>query len=118
MDERVALGLALLSQVPEDELELPTVFDRLEAVTTNRRLLRAIVDRAEAEGLIERDERTVRITPQSTGRPSGGIVRREGSFTCERCGTDITEGWFLELEPGTLGPYGSTCIRRVTGREG
>jgi hypothetical protein len=59
-------------------------------------------------------------------RPTGGtfvrfqrqVERREGEFTCRRCGTEIGTGYFVALDPGELGPFGSSCVRKVTGRDG
>jgi hypothetical protein len=59
------------------------------------------------------------IRPQGSGfvRFESEVISKEGEFTCRRCGTGITEGYFIRLDAGEHGPFGSSCIRTVTGRE-
>jgi hypothetical protein len=45
------------------------------------------------------------------------VVSKEGEFTCRRCGASLSTGYFMRLEAGEHGPFGSSCIRTVTGRE-
>ncbi|MFB6310755.1 MAG: DUF5830 family protein, partial [Salinirussus sp.] len=45
------------------------------------------------------------------------VVRMEGEFTCQRCGASLSTGHFIVFDTGELGPFGSQCIRRVTGRD-
>jgi hypothetical protein len=44
------------------------------------------------------------------------VVEREGDFTCERCGASLSTGHFIVFGSGEVGPFGSECIRKVTGR--
>lgn len=113
----VELGVELLSKLEDPELSVAAAVDRLESVTTHPRITRQILETAADRGVIEREGSTV--------RPSGGdyvhfeseVVEKEGEFTCRRCGTGLSTGYFIDLEAGELGPYGSSCIRKVTGRE-
>lgn len=115
--DQVRLGVRLLDRLDDRELTIAEAVDRIEAVTDDPRLTRAILDRAEAQGIIERSEGRVLLAESSPLRFDHEVVRREGEFTCRRCGAGIQEGWFLELDADELGPFGSTCIRIVTGRE-
>ena len=96
----VELGVALLERLEQKELSVAEAVDRIELVTTDPALTREILDTAETRGVIERDVRT-----------------REGEFTCRRCEASLSTGHFIKLDAGELGPFGSTCIRKVTGRE-
>lgn len=113
----VELGVELLSKLDDAELDLADAIDRIETVTTDPHVTRSILDTAETRGVIERSDGLVRVR-------SGGFVRfgrdvhtREGEFTCRRCGAAISTGQFIAFETGELGPFGSSCIRIVTGRE-
>lgn len=117
-DERVELGVELLSKLEDDELALADAMDRIETVTRDPATVREILDTAVMRGVIEREDGVV----QTTG--SGGfvsqtadVVRRAGDFECRRCGASISTGHFIELESGELGPFGPECVRKVTGRD-
>jgi hypothetical protein len=116
-EDPVELGVQLLERLEHAELPLAAVVDRLETISTEPAVTRAILDEAETRGVIEREDATV--------RPQGGrflgfeseVVSREGEFTCRRCGASLSTGYFMRLEAGEHGPFGSSCIRKVTGRE-
>jgi hypothetical protein len=117
VDERVKLGVELLAHLEYKELPLSEAMDRLETITTDPHLTREILDTAEMRGLLDREDGLV--------RPSGGVyvsfesevIQREGEFTCQRCGADISTGHFIQFDADEHGPFGSSCIRKVTGRE-
>jgi len=113
----VELGVALLARLEHAELSVAEAIDRVEAITAEPTLQREILRRAEAEGVIEREDGVV--VPARTTHVSfeADVIVREGEFDCRRCGAGIGEGHFIDLEAGELGPYGSSCIRKVTGRE-
>lgn len=113
----VALGVELLGKLEYDEVPLAEAVDRLETITTDPTLTRRILDAAAAEGVIERDGGTVRPQRGSFVRFASEVVTTEGEFTCRRCGAELSTGYFIRLDAGELGPFGSSCIRKVTGRE-
>lgn len=115
--DRVELGVELLANLEHAELPVAAAVDRIETVTTDPHLTREILREAEARGVIERDEAVVRPTDRSFVRFESQVIAREGDYECRRCGASITTGHFLELEAGELGPFGSSCVRKVTGRE-
>ena len=117
MDDRVELGVALLDHLEHEELTLPETIDRVETVTTDPNLTREILDTAELRGVIEREDGVIRPTGGAYVRFQRDVVRRDGEFTCRRCGADLATGHFIQFEAGELGPFGSSCIRTVTGRE-
>ncbi|RDI73135.1 DUF5830 family protein [Halopelagius longus] len=117
-EERVELAVELLAHVEADELPLSDVVDRIETVTTNPTLTRDILDAAELRGVIDREGGTIRTRRGGTYvRFEEQVVRREGEFDCRRCGASISTGHFVRFETGELGPFGSSCIRKVLGRE-
>ncbi|MFB6173437.1 MAG: DUF5830 family protein [Halobacteriales archaeon] len=113
----VELGVELLAKAEDEELPLADAVDRIEAITTDPTVTRRILDAAERRGVIEREDGI--ITPQRGAfvRYASEVVAREGEFACRRCGADLSTGHFVRLESGELGPFGSTCIRTVTGRD-
>lgn len=117
VDDPIELGVQLLARLEHAELSLADALDRIEAVTTVPSTQRAILEEAEARGVVEREGETVR--PQGTAYVSfeADVVTKEGEFSCRRCGTGLSTGYFIRLDAGDVGPYGSTCIRKVTGRE-
>ncbi|KAB1187870.1 MULTISPECIES: DUF5830 family protein [Haloferax] len=117
-EERVELALELLAHLEVDELSLAEVVDRIETVTTDPTLTRDILDTAELRGIIERDGGRIRHHRGGTFvRFESQVVQREGDFDCRRCGASISTGHFVRFESGELGPFGSSCIRKVLGRE-
>jgi len=117
-EERLELGVELLAHLEREELSLSAAIDRIETVTTSPSLTRGILDAAEKRGVIEREDARLRVQRGGTYvNYDSQVVRREGDFECRRCGTGITTGHFVKLDAGELGPFGSSCIRKVTGRD-
>jgi hypothetical protein len=116
-DNPVELGVQLLERLEHERLPLPAVMDRLEAITSHPSTVRAILEAAERRGVIEREDGVVRPTADRFLRFESETVSREGSFTCRRCGASLSTGYFMRLEAGEHGPFGSSCIRTVTGRD-
>ncbi|WP_121822515.1 DUF5830 family protein [Halostella salina] len=117
MDETVELGVELLRNLEHEELTVAEAVDRVETITTNPTLTRTILDEAEKRGVIEREEGIIRPSGGAFVRFERQVVQKEGEFTCERCGAGLSTGHFIRFESGEVGPFGSSCIRKVTGRE-
>lgn len=114
----VELGVQLLAHLEHEELSVAEAMDRIETVTTNPGLQREILDTAAMRGVIDRADGLVR--PRTRGayvRFDADVVVREGEFDCARCGASISTGHFVQFDGGKLGPFGSTCIRKVLGRD-
>lgn len=116
-DDRIALGVELLAHLEHEELSLKAAVDRLETITTDPAVTREILDTAEVRGIIEREEGLLRPRRGSFVSLESDVVRREGEFDCRRCGTSLSTGHFIQFDAGELGPFGSSCIRKVTGRD-
>lgn len=116
--EKLELGVELLAHLEHEELSLSDAVDRIETVTTSPSLTRDILDAAEKRGVIERENALLRVQRGGTYvNYDSQVTQREGEFECRRCGTGITTGHFVKLDAGELGPFGSSCIRKVTGRD-
>ncbi|MFW6436866.1 MAG: DUF5830 family protein [Halococcoides sp.] len=112
----VELGVALLAHC-EADLSLAEAVDRLEAITSDPAITREILDTAAMRGIVDREDGVVRVRSSAFVRLQRDVRRREGSFTCRRCGADLSTGHFVVLEAGELGPFGPECIRKILGRE-
>ena len=117
-EEKLELGVELLAHLEHEELPLSAAVDRIETITASPSLTREILDTAEKRGIIEREDARLQVTRGGTYvNFDEQVVIREGEFECQRCGAGITTGHFVRLDAGELGPFGSSCIRKVTGRE-
>lgn len=117
-EETVALGVELLAHLEVEELALPEAMDRIETITTDPTVSRDILDTAETRGIIERDGATIRTRTKGVEIEfERQVVRRTGDYDCKRCGKGLSTGHFVQFETGEVGPFGSSCIRKVTGRE-
>jgi hypothetical protein len=115
--ERVELGVQLLAHLDVDELSLAAAVDRIETVTTSPTVVRDVLDTAEKRGVIVREDARLRVTRGGTVVDyESQVSSRPGEFTCARCGTGITTGYFVRFDSGEVGPFGSSCVRKVTGR--
>ena len=117
MDDTVELGVELLDALEHEELSLAAAVDRIETVTGEPALTREILETAERRGVIEREGDTVVPTTRNYVSFESDVVSKEGEFTCRRCGAGLSTGHFVRFESGEHGPFGSSCIRKVTGRE-
>lgn len=115
--ERIELGVELLAHFEDDKLPLADVIDRIETLTTDPAITREILDTAEMRGIIDREDGIVRTNSGAFVSFEADVVSRDGEFTCRRCGTEISTGYFVQFDAGEHGPFGSSCIRKVTGRE-
>ena len=113
----VALGVELLAHLEHERLSLADAVDRIETITTDPALTREILDTAVARGLIDREDGVIRPRSGSFVSLEGDVVSREGEFTCRRCGAALTTGYFIRFDAAEHGPFGSSCIRKVTGRD-
>ena len=116
MSDAVELGVSLLANLDDDELDLATAIDRLETVTSDPHTTRTILDTAEKRGIIERADGRIRVRSGGFVRFERDVVTKDGEFTCRRCGASITTGYFIRFDAGEHGPFGSSCIRKVIGR--
>ena len=115
--DRVELGVELLSRFEDVEVSVAEAIDRIETVTTDPRTTRTILEEAQARGIVDRDGGTLEPTDTSYLSFEREVITKDGEFNCRRCGASLSTGYFMNLESGELGPFGSSCIRKVTGRD-
>ncbi|WP_336325277.1 DUF5830 family protein [Halovenus sp. HT40] len=115
--DRIELGVELLAHCEDQQLDLSDAIDRIETVTTDPAVTREILDTAEMRGIIDREDGVIHTNSGSFLSFEADVIEREGEFTCKRCGSDISTGYFIQFQAGEHGPFGSSCIRKVTGRE-
>jgi hypothetical protein len=113
----VEVGVELLANLEFGSLSVADAIDRIETVTTHPRTTREILDEAERRGVIERESGEVYPQGGSYVSFDSQVIQKEGEFSCRRCGSSLSTGYFVDLDAGELGPFGSSCIRKVTGRE-
>lgn len=112
-------ALAVVEALAPFEPSVADVVDALEAVLGGPDEIRRVLDEAERAGLIERDGRRVRV-PSSRRGPTGRrgrVIERDGEFGCRRCGRSLSTGYFVRAGGTEVGPYGSTCVDKVLGRD-
>ena len=109
--------MQLLERLEHGELPLREVIDRIETITSDPATTREILDVAEMRGVIDREDGVVHVASGNFLSFQSEVVEKRGDFTCKRCGASISTGYFMKLNAGELGPFGSSCIRKVTGRE-
>jgi len=117
VEERVELGVELLANLEHAELDLGAAVDRIETITTDPAITREILDTAETRGVIEREDGCIRPQGHAYVSFERDVARREGEFTCRRCGASLSTGHFVVFDASEHGPFGSSCIRKVLGRE-
>jgi hypothetical protein len=117
VEDPVELGVELLANLEFESLSVAAAIDRLETVTTHPRTTREILEAAERRGVVEREGGEVQPQGGSYVSFQSDVTTKEGEFSCRRCGASIETGYFINFEHGELGAFGSSCIRKVTGRE-
>lgn len=117
VDDPIELGVELLAHLEFGSLSVADAIDRLETVTTHPRKTREILETAERRGVIDREGGEVHPQGGSYVSFQSDVITKEGEFSCRRCGATISTGYFINFESGELGAFGSSCIRKVTGRE-
>jgi len=117
-DDRIELGLELLAHLEHGELSVKEAMDRIEIVTTSPQLQRDILGGCAPRRRRARGFGAVRPVADGTYVSfESDVVVKEGEFSCQRCGAGISEGHFVQFDADEMGPFGSTCIRKVLGRE-
>lgn len=117
MDTRVVEGLELLRVAADDEMGLAEAVGRIESVTSEPAVIRKTLDRAELEGIIAREDRKIRTKNNLHFSFEEDVVEKEGDYTCRRCGSSLSTGYFVVSGPVDVGPFGPQCIRKVLGRD-
>lgn len=116
MNPKIEAGLELLAALGAIELKPVEIGDLLyNLITRDFRIIDEIIKIAQQEGLLLRTEKTYLITPGASNlkfeKPK--IVKRDERTNCRLCGKRISTGYYVILQSHTIGPYGSSCIRKI-----
>ncbi len=114
-DPRIENALRLLVGVDADSMSVKEAVEVIEVVTRAPELIRKILEKAEAKGILKKNQRGGYTKSKPLDllpfRPSA--IRRKCDDNCARCGRRITNCYFIVLGDGELGPLGSECIKRL-----
>lgn len=116
MNPKIESGLELIAALGAIELKPVEIGDLLyNLITKDYRIIDKILEVAQQEGLLKRTEKTYSITPGTSSlkfeKPK--IVKRDERTNCRLCGKRISTGHYVVLQSHTIGPYGSSCIRKI-----
>ncbi|MCD4806799.1 MAG: DUF5830 family protein [Methanococcoides sp.] len=94
-------------------LEIRTLLSK--TVTKNYDVVHDIMEAARTEGIVEKRDGTYHFCREAHAlefyKPK--IVFKKESSKCRCCGRAMNECWYIELKSGIIGPYGSTCVRKL-----
>jgi len=106
-------ALAVLLAARRRELSVKEAVEMIELVGREPGFVREVLRRAEEKGILRREGRKVYIEALDTGFPSPRVLSFECESSCRRCGARIRNCYFIELGERRLGPFGSSCVRRL-----
>lgn len=113
---KIDAGLELIAALGAIELKTIEIRDLLyNLISKNYTTIDEILDIAQQEGLLQHTEKTYSITPGASNlkfeKPK--IIKRDERTNCRLCGKRISTGYYVVLKSHTIGPYGSSCIRKI-----
>lgn len=116
MSDKIQAGLDLIAVIKVKHLtplELRSIL--YDLITKDWDLIGKIIDAAIEKKLIDRGEKTYRITPVASGLEfkTPKVTKLAERGVCIRCGKQISVCYYVEIMSRTYGPFGSTCIRKV-----
>ncbi|MDY7081531.1 MAG: DUF5830 family protein [Halobacteria archaeon] len=121
VDTDIQLALELIRSLEYDRIALPALVDRIELVTDDPETTRRIIERAKKDEVLNEtdgEENELLLTTRRTTLDfEDDVISKEGDFSCQRCGKSLSTGYFIDYDSGEVGPFGSTCIKKVTGRK-
>ncbi len=113
---KIDAGLELIAALGAIELKPVEIGDLLyNLITRDFKIIDEILKIAQEEGLLKRIEKTYSITPGASNlkfeKPK--IIKQDERTNCRLCGKRISTGYYVVLKSHTIGPYGSSCIRKI-----
>lgn len=112
IEEKAELALKLLSMA-EGELSVKEAMEIIRSVSKLNEVALQALSLGEARGIVER--RGDKIYVRAKEPLEHTIAKRECKDSCRRCGRKITLCHYILIEGEELGPYGSECIKFVSG---
>jgi len=116
-DRQVEEALMLLGMVGESEISVKDAVEVIQHITRVPERVREVLQIAEERGMIRREggKLIIAVTGRELFRAGEypRIEKREGEDACARCARRITSCYYIVLPERELGPFGSTCIKRM-----
>ena len=109
-------GLEIIAALDVDELPPIELRDILYyTVAKNYETVDEILKSAGDKGLVKRKGETYFLTPEASSlefeKPR--IIKQEDKGKCKLCGRSLNTSYYIEFKSDTIGPYGSTCVRKI-----
>ena len=109
-------GLEIIAALDVDELPPIELRDILyHTVSKNYDTVDEILKLASNKGLVERRDETYFLTPEASSlefeKPR--IIKQEDKGKCKHCGRSLNTSYYIVFRSDTIGPYGSTCVRKI-----
>jgi hypothetical protein len=96
------------------EVPLKEIIDVLEGTGVPEYDTREYIEALEDEGIGESvDTEDGRVLYRMHGDFDPDVVRRDGEYTCSKCGRGLSTGHFLKFDDAEDGPYGPECVKKV-----
>lgn len=109
-------GLDYISTIAAKELSPIEIRSLLKkTVAKNYDEVHEIIEAARADGIIKKMNNTYHFSYEShdLGFYKPKLIHKKENSKCRCCGKSMNECWYIELRSGLLGPYGSTCARKL-----
>lgn len=112
---KIARALQLLRMRGEREIPVKEAVEIISLVTSVPELVLAVLKEGESRGLIEREKNKLRLkfSDENFNFERPKVKVSECDANCIKCGKRITSCHFIIFEDDKLGPFGSTCIRKM-----
>ncbi|MFP4654068.1 MAG: DUF5830 family protein [Methanohalobium sp.] len=109
-------GLEIIAAMDVDELSPIELRDILyHTVAKNYETVDEILKSARDMGLVERRDEVYIMTHEASSlefeKPR--IIKQEDKGRCKLCGRSLNTSYYIEFKSDTIGPYGSTCVRKI-----
>lgn len=109
-------GLEIIAALDVNQLQPIELRDILYyTVAKNYEVVDEILSSAIDEGIVERRDATYHLTPEASSlefeKPR--IIKQEDKSRCKLCGKSLNTSYYIEFKSDTIGPYGSTCVRKI-----
>ena len=116
-EKQIEAALMLLGMVGESEISVKEAVEIIQNITRVPERIREVLEIAEERGMIKREGGRLVILETGKELFRAGeyprIIKKKADEACTRCGRKITSCYYITLPEREVGPFGSTCIRRM-----
>ncbi len=110
---RIEEAILLLTTSGKRELTVKDAVGIIELVSNDPELIRKALEQAEEKGFLKRVKKTIYISEAVVSHARPSVRRVDCTSNCKRCGTNIKNCYYIDLEDRTLGPFGSECVQKI-----